>query len=101
REPFMLFNLYRKNKKRIWFGHVYSYRNEKKLTHKIFYNWAFKKIDGFLVHSDYIKNRLQKQTNKPIYSFNNTYFYKSDIKKLPFTNTEGKLNVIWVGRYRN
>lgn len=100
REPFMLLNLLRPNKKIILFGHIFSHkRKEEFLLNKILNAWAWRCCNSFLVHSDSIKNRLAPKTDKPVYSFNNTYFYESDIKKLPFFDTEDGLHIIWVGRY--
>ena len=101
REPFLLLNLFRRNKKKILFGHVFNLSMQKEsLIKKAFYKWTWRKCDSFLVHTNYIKNRLSSKTQKPIYSFNNTYFYSSEVEELPFNDFNNGLNLLWIGRYR-
>ncbi|MEC3880167.1 hypothetical protein [Parapedobacter sp. 10938] len=98
REPFVLLNLLRKDVRKISFGHIYSYRDNK--INNIVRQWSFRKCDAYLVHSEAVRKRLLKEVDKPIYSFNNTYFYKFEIQYLPLPPKDNGLNILWVGRYR-
>lgn len=104
RNPFLLLNLIRSKQKFIFFGHIYSNRkvgtiNRRVSLYGLFRRIIFKRCRAFLVHSDFVKEKLKHETSKPIYSFNNTYFFRSDVTPVPFDNKKGKLNILWVGRY--
>lgn len=98
REPFVLLNLFRRGIRKISFGHIYSYRDNK--INSIIRNLSFRKCNAYLVHSEAVKKRLQHEVDRPIYAFNNTYFYKSEIEPLPFISKDKGLNLLWIGRYR-
>lgn len=97
RNPFRMLNLIRK-KKVILEGLIYG-KNENLFIRAI-RKFVISRSDGVLVYSDRVKKRLEKETRKPIISFNNTSYSLSDINILPFPEIKDKLNIIWVGRYQ-
>src|SRR5690606_30331936 len=96
--PLRMINLFRKKKRVICEGLIYG-RNNGLIT-----KWLRKKFiaasEGVLVYSQLVKDRLEKETTKPIVVFNNTSYKKDDICDLPLPTLDNKLNVLWVGRYQ-
>lgn len=96
--PFRFLNLFR-NKRVIFAGLIYG-RNEKNAITRFARKNIIPLADGVLVYSELVKEKLSKEINKPIISFNNTSFSINDIIPLPFHFKDNELNLLWVGRYQ-
>lgn len=96
--PFRMFNLLRRKKRVICEGLIYGKTNNliTKLLRKIF----IENSEGVLVYSQLVKQRLEKETKKPIIVFNNTSYARKEINPLPIPTLDTTLNIIWVGRYQ-
>lgn len=96
--PLRMINLFRRNIRTIAEGLIYG-RNNGIFT-RFLRKWFLNAAEGVLVYSNIVKEKLQKEINKPIISFNNTSFTKKDISPLPFHFEKDRLNLVWAGRYQ-
>ena len=96
--PFRMINLLRKQKRVICEGLIYGKKNDiiTRLLRKTFIEAS----EGVLVYSQMVKDKLSKETKKPLIVFNNTSYAKHEIKPLPLSVLDESLNIIWVGRYQ-
>lgn len=54
--------------------------------------------DNILVYSKLVERRLRNEIkNKEIISFNNTSYALSELKQLPITFRDNRLNILWIG----
>lgn len=97
--PYRMLNLLRNNKRVICEGLIYG-RNNGLLT-KILRKKFIEASEGVLVYSQMVKDKLAKETKKPIIIFNNTSFSKNEIKKVDIPQLCKRLNIIWIGRYQD
>lgn len=96
--PLRMINLFRRKKRVICEGLIYGRSNNviTKLLRKSFIEAS----EGVLVYSLAVKDKLEKETNKPIIVFNNTSYAKDEIRPLELPPLQDMLNIIWVGRYQ-
>lgn len=97
--PLRMFNLFRTKKRVICEGKIFGENNDllTKFARKLFVNAG----EGVLVYSKLVKDKLTKDTNKPIIVFNNTSYSKVDLTPLLLKPVTNHLNVIWVGRFQS
>ena len=96
--PFRMFNLLRLHSRVICEGLIYGRSNS--FFTKLLRNFFISRSEGVLVYSDSIKHRLTQETSKPVLSFNNTSYSKNEIVPKCMSPFNGKLNILWVGRYQ-
>lgn len=96
--PFRMMNLFRKKKRVICEGKMYGESNVliTRCLRRLFVNSG----EGVLVYSKFVKEKLLKETKKPIIVFNNTSYSKTDLKPLSISPIKNSVNIIWVGRYQ-
>lgn len=99
RNPFRILNVFRSHKNILFAGLIYG-RNQGNFISGIMRKFILGRAKGVLVYTEAVKERLAKEINVPILSFNNTSFLKSEIKPLKFEFKSNELNLIWVGRYK-
>lgn len=97
--PFRMINLLRTQKRVICEGQIYGRSNGviTKLLRRTFINAS----EGVLVYSKMVKDKLAKETDKPIIVFNNTSYFKHEIEPLHLPTLNKSLNIIFVGRYQD
>lgn len=96
--PFRMINLLRKQKRVICEGLIYGKSNG--LITKLLRKTFIEASEGVLVYSQLVKDRLAKETKKPLIIFNNTSYSRNEIKPIPIQRIDKKINIIWVGRYQ-
>lgn len=96
--PLRLLNVFRKKNKVVAAGLIYGTRNGflVRFLRRFFLN----KVSSVLVYTDKVKNSLESEVSSRVVSFNNTYFYSSEITPLVLPSLQEKLNILWVGRYQ-
>lgn len=99
RNPFRLLNLTRKAYRRVILeGIIYGRANNFFIA--IARRFVISQCESVLVYSELVKQRLKHETNKPIIVFNNTSFSRNDVYALDYCPPDGRLNLLWVGRYQ-
>ena len=96
--PFRMFNLFRSKKRVICEGMIYGKSNS--LITQILRKTFIEASEGVLVYSKIVKDRLSKETKKPIIVFNNTSYAKHEISPLILPELNDTLNIISVARYQ-
>ena len=96
--PFRMFNLFRRDKRVICEGLIYGKSNS--LITQMLRKTFIEASEGVLVYSKMVKDRLARETKKPIIVFNNTSYAQQEINPLAIPPFTDRLNVIWVGRYQ-
>lgn len=97
--PLRMINLFRKKKRVICEGLIYGRSNNvlTRFLRRVF----IESSEGVLVYSEMVKNKLSRETDKPIIVFNNTSYSKSEIRPLKIPRLVDVLNIVWVGRYQD